>query len=282
VDLNHSISLVPTEPEINDFFFHGTAVAALITSNGIGTASVAPQTKICAVKVLDKTGTGDFDAVISGLVFATDAGADVINMSFGAVISKKEPGAKQLIKALQRAINFATKRGVLLVAAAGNEGINFNTAPKDLIAIPAELDGVLSVGATAPVNQQNFDNLASYTNFGSDGIQVVAPGGDLVDGGVLEDLILAPCSSFSDPAVLGFDCSDKQTYLFAGGTSFSTPHASGEGAVVEGETRRPDSSDKLTHCIEVGADAVTGRRFDPIFAFGRIDLLGGVACRHFI
>jgi subtilisin family serine protease len=282
VDLNKSVSFIATEPEITDFFFHGTAVASLITSNGLGMASVAPQTRICAVKVLDKTGSGNFDDIISGIVFATDAGADVINMSLGAPVSTKEPGAKQLIKALQRAVDFATKRGVLVVAAAGNDALDFNTAPQDLVELPAQVEGVLSVGATAPVNQQHFDLLASYSNFGRKGVDVFAPGGDLVGAGVLEDLILAACSSFSDPAVLGFDCSDKQSYLFAGGTSFSTAHTSGEAAVIEGETRHPDVVNQLLRCIELGADPVTRRQFDPIFAFGRIDVLGGVSCRRFI
>jgi subtilisin family serine protease len=282
IDLNKSVSFVESEPDITDFFFHGTAVSSIITTNGLGIASVAPLTRLCVAKVLDKTGAGSFDDIITGIIFATDAGADVINMSLGVVISTKDAGAKQLIKALQRAVKFATKRGVLVVAAAGNEGIDFNTAPKDLIALPAMLDGVLSVGATAPINQQNFDLLASYTNFGGKGVNVFAPGGDLVAGGDPDglDLILAACSNFSDPNVLGFDC--RGNYLLVAGTSFSSPHTAAEGAIIDGETRRPDAATELTRCIELGADAVTGRRFDPVYAWGRINVLGGVNCRRII
>ncbi len=283
VDLNKSASFVATEPEITDFFFHGTAVSSLITSNGLGIASVAPQSHICAVKVLDKTGSGDFDDIISGIIFATDAGADVINMSLGALISTKEQGAKQLIKALQRAVDFATKRGVLVVAAAGNDGIDFNNAPKDLLELPAQLDGVLSVGATAPINQQNFDMLASYTNFGSKGVQVFAPGGDFVEGGDPNglDLIFAACASTTELPDLAACTTSPDFYVQAAGTSFSAPHTSGEAAVIDGETRHPDAANALTRCIELGADPVTKRQFDPVFAFGRIDVLGGVNCRSF-
>jgi subtilisin family serine protease len=281
IDLNKSASMLVGEPEISDFFFHGTAVSSLIASNGIVMASVAPDAQLCAVKVLDKTGSGSFDDILSGIIFAVTAGADVINMSFGAVISTKEPGAKDLIKALTRAVDFATDHGVLVVAAAGNESIDFNTAPRDLRELPAQIKGVLSVGATAPVNQQNFDQLASYTNFGSKGVDVFAPGGDFVEGkSDALDLILAACSNFSDPKVLGFDC--RGGYLLAAGTSFSSPHTAGEAAVIESQTRRDDPARRLTHCIEIGADPLTGRRFDPVFAFGRIDVLGGVNCQRFI
>jgi thermitase len=57
VDLGKSVSFVPGE-SILDFFFHGTAVASIITSNGIGVASVAPDARLCAVKVLDRNGFG--------------------------------------------------------------------------------------------------------------------------------------------------------------------------------------------------------------------------------
>lgn len=274
VDLDKSTSMVVSEPFIEDLNFHGTFVAALVVSNGIGMASVAPDARLCAVKVLDNTGTGSFSDVISGIVFATDVGADVINLSLGAYFSRKEPGARELIKSLQRAIDFANRHGVLVVAAAGNDTVNLNRDPKDFISIPAELNHVLSVGATAPVNQRDFDQLASYSDFGSSGVDVFAPGGDFVPGGVQQDLIFSACSSYS----LLFDCSDGVTYLVGAGTSFASPHVAGEAAVIESDMSRDQRAQRLEQCILETADRVTNRRKDPVFGRGRINVLNAAAC----
>jgi subtilisin family serine protease len=274
IDFTKSTSFVTTEPEILDFDTHGTAVASLITSNGLGMASVAPNTRICAVKVLDQTGQGSFDDVINGVIFAALAHADIINMSLGAALSKNDPGVTDLMKVFQRAVNFARRRGSLVVASSGNDGIDFNSAASDLIVVPAQLKQVLSVEATAPINQQNFDRIASYSNFGSKGADVAAPGGDFIDGqSVPEDLMLAACSSKSK--TLPFDCSDGRSYLLGAGTSFSAPLTSGEAAVIRGQIRWDGDGERTAKCIERGADHVTGARVDPVYGFGRINVLGG-------
>jgi len=274
VDASRSASFVPDEAALTDFFFHGTFVAVIITSNGIGTASVAPDATLCSAKVLDRTGSGTIEAVIAALVYTATIGADVANMSFGAYVDKSDPGVAAAIFATQRALNFASQHGVLLVAALGNEAVNTNTDPKNLIFIPAELKHVISVGATGPVAQQNFDRIASYSNFGRDGVDVFAPGGDFVNGSVIEDLIIAPCSPSSEL----FDCSDGVSYLIGDGTSFAAPHVSGEGAVIESEFAGNQGDERLTACILKSADPVTGRKIDPLYDRGRINVLRGADC----
>jgi subtilisin family serine protease len=276
VDPSASASFVPSEAALTDFNGHGTINAGIITSNGIGIGSVAPDATLCSIKVLDRTGFGTFEGVIAGIVHAARVGADVANMSFGDYLPKDDPVAGPLIDALQRALTFASRHGVLLVAAAGNATVNTNTDPKKLIFIPAEQQHVISVGATAPVAQQNFDRIASYSNFGRSGVDLFAPGGDFVEGSVLEDLIIAPCSTSLD----FFDCSDGVTYLFAAGTSQAAPHVSGEGAVVESEFAGNKKDEFLTHCIRISTDAVTGRSNDPLYGAGRINVLRGAACKH--
>jgi lantibiotic leader peptide-processing serine protease len=282
VDPSTSASFVPSEAALTDFNGHGTINAGIITSNGIGIASVAPDATLCSIKVLDRTGFGTFEEVIAGIVHAAEVGADVANMSFGDYLPKDDPVSGPLIDALQRALSFASRHGVLLVAAAGNAAVNTNTDPKKLIFIPAEQQHVISVGATAPVAQQNFDRIAGYSNFGRSGVDVFAPGGDFVvdsvtgEGSVLEDLIIAPCSTMFD----FFDCSDGATYLFAAGTSQAAPHVSGEGAVIESEFADNRKDEFLTHCILKSADAVTGRSNDPLYGDGRINVLRGATCKH--
>ena len=109
-------------------FSHGTHVSGIIAApiNGIGIAGVAPCAEIVNVKVLQSSnGSGAFSWVINGIMYAAGptVQADVINMSLGATfdrINQGGGGAGSLISALNRAVNFATQQGTLVVSAAGN------------------------------------------------------------------------------------------------------------------------------------------------------------------
>lgn len=136
---------------------HGTHVAGIIessTNNGTGVASIGFKGSLLPVKVLDSTGAGTDGDVASGITYATDNGAKIINLSLGgSSFSQTE----------QDAINYANQHGVVVVAAAGN---NSNNAP----VYPAADSGVLAVSAS-----DSSDNLASFSSYGSD-IFVSAPG----------------------------------------------------------------------------------------------------------
>ncbi len=280
VDVGVSTSMVVTEPDILDYNGHGTFVSSQIATNGIGMASVAPEATLCQVKVLDVSGSGLLSDAIAGVIYAADAKVDVINMSFGAYFTLRDPDFRQIKQDFQRAVNYAHRKGVTLVASAGNGdaqgvGIDLATDQRSLFQLPAELNNVISVGATAPHAQQpgTFDNLASYSNYGFPGVDVFAPGGDFVDGSVIEDLILGACSSFSNPA-----CAGGRTYSIGAGTSFAAPLVAGEAAVIESDT--PGRKAKLDACIIESSDRLSRRVPDRIFAFGRIDVLGGIHCRR--
>jgi subtilisin family serine protease len=189
-----------------DYNSHGTASAGYITSNGIGMASVAPDAKLCAGKVLNVLGSGSFADVIAGIVWATEgAQANVINMSLGGYLDKRIPGAEGLVAALTAAVDLANRHGVVVVASSGNSGQDLDEDPANFLEVPAQIKGVVSVGATAPYQQQNFDNLASYSNYGGKtGIKLVAPGGDQLPGGNQFDLVLSACSQYQ--LVLSFAC----------------------------------------------------------------------------
>ena len=275
VDLGISTSFVPSEPDIIDHNFHGTFVSALISSNGLGMASVAPDAKLCMIKVLDKNGMGSFSSVIAGIVYAATHGANVINMSLGALDTIKRPDDVHLVDAIKRAINFAIKNGTVPVAASGNNAVNLSTAGPHVMEIPAEIPGVISVGATAPVAQQDFDRIASYSNLGFPGVDVFAPGGDEVQGSVLQDLIISACAATAVP-----QCAGEISYVFGAGTSFASPHVAGEAAVVVSDFAKGESVGHLTACIESSADHPTGKEVDPLYGHGRIDVLTAAACRN--
>lgn len=141
----------------NDDFGHGTHVAGIIgaiVDNDEGVAGVSWYNKILPVKVLNNSGAGSTYSVAQGIIWATDHGAKVINMSLGNYASADF---------LHEAIQYAYNHDVVLVAASGND----NTSRPGY---PAAYPEVFAVGATS-----NNRERASFSNYG-DYIDVVAPG----------------------------------------------------------------------------------------------------------
>jgi subtilisin family serine protease len=275
VDIKHSTSFVESEPFIRDLHFHGTFTSSIITTNGLGMGSVASGLeKICSVKVLDQTGSGSFGDVISGIVYAANLGVDVINMSLGALLDYNDPDQRAVGVAVQKAINYAYNRGVLVVASNGNEALNLDQIGK-VKSVPAQLNHVLSVGATGPVNQQKFDRLASYSNYGLKGTDMVAPGGEnlpgiTLDEFVLQDLIIGACSEF----VAG--CEGGDFFAWADGTSAAAPHVTAAAAVIESTLPGDQTPDQLAACLLANADNVGAKVF---FGAGRLNVLRAAQCR---
>jgi subtilisin family serine protease len=276
VDATKSASFVAAEPTIDDYHFHGTFIAGLVASDGVSMASVAPDARLCAVKVLNQSGQGSFDDVIAGTMHAASIGADVINMSFGVTVSRNDPDMRAVVHAMQRAVLFAVSKGALVVAAAGNTGLNLDKS--DLIVVPAELAGVLSVGATAPLGQTNFDRLASYTNFGMRSVDLMAPGGDTArvvgHSRNLRDGLVSVCSRSS---LLFPVCALGNFYLQGGfGTSFAAPHVAGAAAVLESAMPGNQIGAQLESCLIKGAVHPDGKLLSPLYGRGRIDVLRSV------
>jgi subtilisin family serine protease len=280
LNLESSVSFVSTERADRDFDLHGTAMASIATSNGIGIASVAPDAGLCSVKVLDKTGSGTFGDVTAGIMYVGDVGqvdggrrVTVANMSLGALLPANDPDVQALVTIMQRAVDYSTRRGVLFVASAGNEATNLNNS--NVIHLPSSLNNVLSVGATGPIGQTRFDHVASYSNTGQRGTDVFAPGGEFAFAdNVLADLILAACSPSNK--VAGFEsCSTNDGYLFLAGTSPAAAHVSGEAAVIEAQLPGNQSPAELTACILHSADPLPN---PSRTAAGRINVLRGLSC----
>lgn len=176
---------IPDNNPEEDSPIHGTLIAGVagaVTNNGIGIASIGFNCSIMPVK-----GTrSDMDShyVIfgfEGIKYAADNGANIINCSFsGYAYSKAE----------QEVINYATSKGALVVAAAGNDNV-------DLPSYPSSYDGVLSVAASNAT-----DKIWSASNYG-DNIDVIAPGQQIYSAWGTDGYRVVNGTSVSSPLVAG-------------------------------------------------------------------------------
>jgi thermitase len=142
---------------------HGTHVAGIVGSRGnnaSGNAGICWSTKLVAVKFMNSRGKGTTSDAIAGIRYAVKKGIKVINCSFGS--SSKS-------SALHDAVDYAQSKNALLVVAAGNDGKNIDKSP----VYPASYTDSNILAVAASTSQ---DTLASFSNFGSESVDVAAPG----------------------------------------------------------------------------------------------------------
>jgi serine protease len=230
---------VNNKEEASDDNGHGTHVAGTIaqsTNNNYGVAGVAYEANIMPLKVLSAYGGGTVADIAEAIRFAADNGADVVNLSLGGA------GESQVLK---EAVDYAYSKGVVVVAAAGNE--NRNSA-----SYPARYPHVISVAATGPSGEK-----APYSNFGA-GVDISAPGGS-ADGQILQETI--------NP--------ETGASMFAGlqGTSMASPHVAAVAAMVKASG--VESPDEI---LQVLQQSVRKVQEDPLnhFGAGHLDASGAV------
>lgn len=220
------------DPDPKDDHGHGTMCAGIIAAeinNSIGIAGLA-QVRIMAEKGLDKDGSGYDDWLANAIIHATDQGADIISMSWGGYYYSK---------LIHDAIKYAYSKGVLLIAAAGNE----HTSAKSY---PAALDEVIAVSAT-----NENDLLAIFSNYG-DWVELAAPGVNI------------------------FTTSLGGDYISVDGTSFSAPHVAGVAALIwsyfPNKTR-----DWVRLRLRYTVDDLGVPGFDVKYGYGRVNAEKAVA-----
>ena len=177
----NSINLVdlPSDPSTQNG--HGTGVASMIIGNGELTPGVAPGASIVSIRIANDLGQSDSFLLAKGIVAAVDAGARLINVSLGS------PGDSGLVR---NAIAYARDAGAMIVAAAGNNGV-------DSVSYPAANEGVIAVGAV--------DALGNHLNFSNTGREVAisAPGFGINAAWVGDQAASVTGTSFSSPIVVG-------------------------------------------------------------------------------
>ena len=227
-NLLKGINIIDKSKDPQDDNGHGSHVCGMIAAenNGLGMVGVAPQAKILPVKALDSKGNGSLRNVIEGIIWAADAGADFITMSLGASNSNDQ---------LEKAIQYASLKGSVVFAAAGNSGENTE------ILYPARYKNVISIGA--------IDENLSRTSFTCSG----------------EDL------DFLSPGHNIFSIAPNSGYAIMSGTSMSNPFAVGCAALLLSHNRQhkkfslrsaQDYIDVLSKvCIDISEERYRSRKY---------------------
>ncbi len=239
----------------NDDDGHGTHVAGTIaqsTENGIGAAGVAFNCALMPVKALDSNGSGTYFTISSGIAWAADHGAKVINLSLGGYNPSD---------ILESALRYAYLKGATIVAAAGNNSIPRASYPA------AYNDYVIAVGAV-----RYDETLSNYSNYGPS-INIVAPGGDVSvdqngDGygdGVLQNT---------------FNPNTKNTgdfgYWFFQGTSMAVPHVAGAAALLYAQ-KEDITPEEVRDLLQSTAKDLGAPGRDNLYGHGLVDAYAALA-----
>jgi subtilisin family serine protease len=209
-----------------DSFGHGTMVAGEIAAaldNGRGIAGVAFPGKLLIAKVVRKSGSIPLDAEARAIRWAVDRGASVINLSLGGPRNPTNPRLDTYSELERSAIDYATRHGVVIVAAAGNCAA---ICPESYANYPAALPHVIGVGAT-----NRGTTTPRFSNRDAIHLDLAAPGTAIVS-----TLPLAfTDASCSEPGttVCALDAEDRNPQ----GTSFSAPLVSAAAALALSESR---------------------------------------------
>jgi len=224
----------------NDGNMHGThcaGIAASVNNNGLGIASFNANNalyQVSSIKVLSGMGTGTQNIIINGMIEAADNGADVISMSLGG----RSSHTKQ--RAYNKAVEYANKKGAIVVVAAGNSNVDA------IHATPANAKGVITVSATNDqMNKASFSNTIQSLEMG-----LAAPGKDI------------------------YSTVPKNQYKSLNGTSMATPYVAGVISMLK--SFDPDLTTKEAFAIlnETGINTnqkeMTGQFIQPSAALKRL------------
>jgi subtilisin family serine protease len=227
---------------------HGTHVAGIIgaiRNNDVGMKGVANDVRIMSIRCVPDGDERDKD-VANAIRYAVDNGASVINMSFGKGYSYDE-------EVVEKAIKYALKKDVLLVHAAGNSSQNNdvdNNFPNDLLGKKENKEAANWLEIGAANWGKNGNQLATFSNYGKEQVDVFAPGVDLYATIPQSDYASLSGTSMASPVVAGIAAVLRSYYPTL--TAAQVKQIIMESAVpLEGEVNMPGSRGKTTTLAEI-------------------------------
>ena len=294
------------------FFNHGTHVAGTIAAADGGGAGigVAPDAEIVAVKVCTEFSPACFDeAILPGIVYAANIGADLINMSLGGVGDRNPSDICKEIRdlglgipcgqivsdfqtieqAYRRAFHYANQHNTTVILSAGNSALDADNTGS-LKFYFADFPNVLGISALGPVGSAlpavfgeappsplaGPDTLAYYSNFGRSIIDFGAPGGNALLAFLIPDPFNTFCAKngsvnlcYLFDMVLSNGPGDY--YWWAQGTSMAAPHATGVAAIIVGLNGGDMSPQRLRTAMKRYADDLGQQGHDQVFGDGRVN-----------
>ena len=259
----HGYDFIAGDRHPDDVFSHGTHVAGTIaeaTNNGLGEAGVAYGARIMPLRVLDSEGAGDAAAISRAVRYATVHHADVINLSLEFPAELRASEIPDVISALR----FAYRRGVVVVAAAGNQADH-------AVAYPARATPVIAVGATTITGCE-----ADYSNAGKD-LDLVAPGGGVDAPSSRSQWDIDHCRLDSPGKSIYQQTFTRGVRRFGvvglEGTSMAAPHVAGIAALViaTGRLGPHPSPAAVEQHLEATARDAGEPGFDPYYGHGLVD-----------
>ncbi|WP_393085013.1 S8 family serine peptidase [Streptomyces sp. LN704] len=224
--------------------YHGTHVAGEIAAarNGVGVAGVAPGVKVSGITVAEPDSTQLFypESVVCAFVFAADHGVEITNNSYYVdpwlYNCMDDPDQRAIVDAVDRAQQYAQRKGTLNVAAAGNsnddldaDALSDASSPDDstpvprtvdphkCFDVPTQLPGVVTVSSTGVTGAKSY-----FSSYGKGVIDVAAPGGDRFQ---------IPDTPSKDGRILS--TLPNNQYGWLQGTSMATPHVAGVAALLK-------------------------------------------------
>jgi subtilisin family serine protease len=244
--------------------YHGTHVAGIVAANDeneAGVVGTAPETEIVDCRVFSPSALASFADILAAIVYSVRIDADAANLSLGAYPIPRQSVGQFYGKALNRVTTYANNNGTLLAIAAGNDAADLQH-DKNLISLPNEAANVVSVSATGPIGFNWGDEglesptytPAKYTNYGTNAIDVAAPGGNYdaaFPAGWYYDLV------FNTIAIPQYDNDGNYEgaaygYAWVAGTSMAAPQVAGAAALVKSQT--PDkNANQVRQALENGA-----------------------------